>query len=205
MSKPMKAYQVREDSEGRFVIAFATNGATARREGASELHTDFEGIESCRRAPQFDRYAPGPVPTSALLADGWWFECQHCGITFNAEGRYGEEAGSRDDEFQPIEDGKANYCSPTCKMQHWAEKRQRTACQLAAIEAVLTHWPMATGVTADECSKPWPSRDYEMRAQFTLPCVRYPVNWVPGAGEVFVSQCDAEEFKRLYGKKQEAA
>lgn len=205
MSKPMKAYEVREKSEGRCVIAFATNGATARRDGASELHTDFEGIESCRRAPQFDGYAPGPVPTSALLADGWWFECQHCGITFDADGRHGEEAGSRDDECEPVDDGKAHYCSPTCKMEHWAEKRQRTLRQLAAIEAALTHWPMATGVRADESCKEWPSRDYEMRAYFTLPGIKHPVDWAVGSKDVMVSHCDADDFRRLYGKKQEAA
>lgn len=204
MNNPMKAYQVRDRSEGYCTISFATNGATARREGASELGRSFEEVESCARAPWADQYAPGPVPLQAYLANGWWFECSHCGVRFDEDGRHGDGDDDRNDEFQPIEDGKAKYCSPTCKMEHWAEKRQRTSRQLAAIEAVLTHWPMATGVTADECSKPWPSRDYEMRAQFTLPCVRYPVNWVPGAGEVFVSQCDAEDFKRLYGRPEAA-
>lgn len=204
MNKPMKAYQVRDRSEGYSAIIFATNGATARREGASELDRSFDEIESCTRAQWADQYAPGPVPLHAYLANGWWFECDHCGVRFYEEGRHGDGDDDRDDEFQPIEDGKAKYCSPTCKMERWAEKRQRTARQLAAIEAALTRWPMATGVTAYECSKPWPSRDYEMRAQFTLPGVRYPVNWVPGAGEVFVSQCDAEDFKRLYGKPEAA-
>lgn len=204
MNKPIKAYEVRDGDEGNCVIAFATNNAAARRKGGGELNLEFEEVESCTRAPRFDQYAPGPVPTSALLADGWWFECQHCGITFDADGRRDEQDGSRDDECEPVDDGKAHYCSPTCKMEHWAEKRERTARQLAAIEAVLTHWPTATGVTANECSKPWPSRDYEMRAQFTLPCVSYPVQWVPGSKEVSVLQCDAGEFWRLYGK-QEAA
>lgn len=200
MNSKIKAYEVRDGDEGNCVIAFATNSAAARREGGGKLGLEFEEVESCTRAPWADQYAPGPVPMHAYLENGWWFECNHCGVSFDANGRH--DANDRDDEFQPVKDGGLNYCSPTCKMEHWAENRDRTARQLAAIEAVVTRWPMATGVTAYECSRPWPSRDYEMRAQFTLPCVRYPVSWVPGAGEVSVSQCDAEDFKRLYGNAE---
>lgn len=200
MSKLMKAYEVRDGDEGNCVIAFATNSATARREGGGELGLEFEEVESCTRAPWADQYAPGPVPLHACLENGWWFECSHCGLRFDEDGRRGD--GDRDDECEPVDDGKAHYCSPTCKMEHWAEKRQRTHRQLAAIEAALTHWPMATGVIATECNKPWPSRGSEMRAQFTLPGVRYPVSWVPGCESVYVSQCDAEDFKRVYGKPE---
>ncbi len=200
VTKKLKAYQVREDDEGHCVIVFATNNATARREGAGELHTEWEGVDSCNRAPFFDQYAPGPVPMHALIAAGWWFECQHCGVRFDEDGRHGEEDGDREDDCEPVEDGKAHYCSPTCRMEHWAERRRTTARKLAAIEAALVHWPMATGVTAHEYYKAWPSREHEMRAQFTLPAIRYPVNWVPGAKTVSVSQCDLDDFQRLYGK-----
>lgn len=195
----MKAYEVREDGEGNCVIVFATNSATARREGGDELGLSFEEVESCTRAPWADEYAPGPVPLSATLDAGWWHECSHCGVRFDADGRHGEDDDDRDDQFQPVEDGKhRSFCSPTCMMQDWATKRERTERQLSAIEATLTRWPMATGVTAGEYCKAWPSRDYEMRAQFTLPCVRYPVSWVPGSGVVNVSQCDVDDFTRLY-------
>ena len=198
--KTMKAYMVREDDEGRCVIVFATNGAAARRDGGGELDLAFEEVDSCTRVPEFDQYAPGPVPQHALLANGWWFECYHCGVRFDEDGRSDQDDNERDDEFEPTEDGKAHYCSQTCRMEHWAEKRQRTLRQLAAIEAALVHWPMATGVTASEYCKAWPSRDNEVRAQFTLPGIRYPVRWTPGASTVDVSQCDADEFRRLYGK-----
>lgn len=198
--KPTKAYEVRDSDEGNCVIVYATNGATARREGGNELSLEFEEVESCNRAPWADEYAPGPVPLHAYLANGWWFECDHCGVMFDDDGRRGEEDDDRDDEFQPVEDGKAYYCSPTCKMEHWAEKRERAERQCAAIEAALLRWPMATGVTAGEHYKGWQSQDYEMSAQFTLPGLRYPVNWVPGSSTMSVSQCDIEEFKRLYGK-----
>lgn len=78
MSTPLKAYVVHEDDEGNCAVVFATNGATARRDGANELNLSFEEVASCRRQPAFDQYAPGPVPMHATLAAGWWHECGHC-------------------------------------------------------------------------------------------------------------------------------
>lgn len=194
---PIKAYTVRDNDEGHSVIVFATNGATARREGGNELKLLFEEVESCKRAPWADQYAPGPVPLHAYLDNGWWFECQHCGVRFDDEGRHGEGDDDRDDDFEPVEDGEAHYCSPACKMADWAEKRERSAHICAAIEAASTIWPMATRIDADKYSNG--SGGYEYRAQFTLPGIRYPAHWVPGAKTVSVSQCDVEDFERLYG------
>lgn len=72
----LKAYSVQMDEHG--CVRFATNGAAARREGANELDTDWEAIISCRRAPHFDCYAPGPVPEKALWDSGWRFLCEKC-------------------------------------------------------------------------------------------------------------------------------
>lgn len=201
-SKKLKAYVVREDSEGSCAIVFETNGAAARRNGGNELNLLFEEVESCRREPAFDQYAPGPVPLRATLAAGWWHECCGCGARFDQDERnYGDDE-DREDVFEPVQDAQRNnYCSPACMMGHWAEQRDRAARQVAAIEAALTRWPMASGVMAHDCSKEWPHRGTEMRAQFTLPGIRYPVSWTPGAKTASVSQCDAEEFSRLYGKK----
>lgn len=200
MSTQLKAYVVREDDEGNCAITFATNGAAARRDGANELDLSFEEVESCRREPAFDQYAPGPVPLHATLAAGWWHECNHCGVRFDSEGRHGEGEDEREDAFEPVQDAKrSNYCSPTCMMTHWAEMRDRAKREHAAIEAALVRWPMATGVVAHEYSKGWPHRDTEIRAQLNLPGMKYPVHWVPGAPTVSVSQCDVEAFKRLGG------
>lgn len=202
MSGDLKAYQVREDGEGHCVIVFATNGATARREGGNELDLSFEEVDSCTRAPWADEFAPGPVPLHAYLANGWWFECDHCGAHFDEDERnHGED--DREDELEPVEDSDGRYCSPTCRMEHWSERRSLAARKAAAIEAALISWPMATGVTADEYYD-YPSRDHETRARFTLPGLSYPVSWVPGAKTVSVSQCDVDEFKRLYGIKESA-
>jgi hypothetical protein len=86
-TKTMKAYVVREDHDGGSAIVFATNGATARRQGANELNMDFDEVDSCKREPDFDQFAPGPVPLSATLSNGWWHSCTSCSCTFDLEGR----------------------------------------------------------------------------------------------------------------------
>lgn len=198
MTKALKAYEVRDDDEGNCCIVFATNNAAARRDGAGELNTDWECIEHCRRAPHFDDYAPGPVPLAALIDAGWWHECSHCGCRFDSDGRRYEEEGERDDEFDPIESGGSNYCSPTCMMEEWAERRARSAMKHAVIEACATHWPGATNIHADRycTSRSNPSHDNtEWRATFHVPGLKYDVNWTLGEKTVMVSECDVEAFK----------
>ncbi|MDR5822546.1 hypothetical protein [Caballeronia sp. LZ043] len=65
-----KAYQV-DHGEGlgkRFVVVFAVSGASARREVASMLDLTRNEVGGCRRAPEFDKFAPGPVPVGVLTA-----------------------------------------------------------------------------------------------------------------------------------------
>lgn len=203
--KKLKAYEVREDGEGNCVVVFATNSATARREGGNELNLEFDEVESCRRMPEFDQYAPGPVPLHASLAAGWWHECNHCGVRFDEDGRHGEDDDERDDAFEPVQDARRlAFCSPTCQAEDFAEKRARDARRNAAIEAALVRWPMAISVTAGEYSLRHPLRGTETRANLLLPGLRFPVSWPLGATEMSVSQCDVEEFTRLYGKKEAA-
>lgn len=203
--KKLKAYVVHEDGEGNCAIAFATNGAAARREGGSELGLEFDEVESCRRMPAFDQYAPGPVPLHATLAAGWWHECNHCGVRFDEDGRRDEDEDDRGDAFEPVQDARRlNYCSPTCQAQDFAEKRARDTRRDAAIEAALIRWPMAISVTSGEYSLRYPLRGTETRANIKLPSLRFPVSWPLGATEMHVSQCDIEEFTRLYGKKEPA-
>ena len=71
---PMKAYVV-SDGDEQDEIVFSEHAASARREGAGMIGLTFEEVESCRRAPEFDQYAPGPVPLRATLAAGWFHYC----------------------------------------------------------------------------------------------------------------------------------
>lgn len=74
--KPLLAYSVQADEHG--CVRFARSGAEARRTGAWEMDLEWEDIISCRRAPQLDRFSPGPVPEAALWEDGWFFFCAVC-------------------------------------------------------------------------------------------------------------------------------
>lgn len=199
----MKAYTVREDHDGCCAIVFATNGATARREGGRELNIEFDevssctrSVSSCTRSPEFDQYAPGPVPLHAMLANGWWHTCNGCTCTFDSEGRRDHEEDDREDEFNPVTDAKgSHYCSPTCIMTEWAERRDRMARQIAAIEATSTKWPEATNIIT------YNSRPHDrVRTVFRLPGVPDPIDWAPGDSVALVAQRSAEDFRNLYGK-----
>lgn len=191
--KPLKAYEVREPDEGNCVITFATNSATARREGASELDTEWDGVESCKRAPWADQYAPGPVPLHATLEAGWWHECGHCGCRFDHEGRHGEDDDERDDAFEPVQRGIQSYCSETCAQEEWAERRQRAAREQAVIDAAYMRFPRVSVIKAYETSHH--TEDTYWRAAFTVPGLQYAAHWTLGSKTVDVSQCDVEAFK----------
>lgn len=195
----IKAYMVRDSDEGACVIEFAEHAATARRNGANALNISFEEVESCTRAQWADQYAPGPVPLSAYLAAGWWFDCQHCGTKFVEYGR-ADECDEREDDFEPIEDARHRYyCSPTCMMTDWAERRENEARKTAIIEATAMRWPQATNIRADQ---------YHMdgwMATFQLPGIRFGVQQAVGAKTALVAQADVDEFKRLYGVQEGGA
>ena len=76
--KRLKAYQV-SDGADVTVIRFATSSAAARREGGNEIGCEWDGVDSCARKPEYDQYAPGPVPARALIEAGWQFECRRHG------------------------------------------------------------------------------------------------------------------------------
>jgi len=187
----VKAYEVRDSVEGNCCIVFATNGAAARRKCANELNTDWECVESCRRAPWADEYTPGPVPLSALVAAGWWHECSHCGCTFDSDGR--QDSKKRDDACDPVHAHGMNFCSPTCSMQEWAERRVQESCRNAVIEACAINWPSATSITVHEYPKAR-GNEVEWHANFILPGLQHSIEWTLGNKEVMVSQCDVEAF-----------
>lgn len=77
--KPVKAYAVTERFEAMTVIVFATSGIAARRQGANEHDTEFECIDSCRRAPWADQYwGIGKIPAQAWIDNGYSQACDYC-------------------------------------------------------------------------------------------------------------------------------
>jgi hypothetical protein len=102
MMARLKAYQVSDGNDG-CCIYFAANSATARREGAGEIGCEWEDIDYCNRRPEFDQFAPGPVPAQVLIEHGWWFECGNC------------YAHVTEDTPDPQIDGYYVYCCQSCK------------------------------------------------------------------------------------------
>lgn len=125
-TKPLKAYEVREGFKGYSSIVFATNSATARRECAAELDTDWESIDYCRRLPWADEYAgvKGGVPPLVCIDHGWWFKCWHCYCHIDSD-LEGEDEQGNYIKLEPVEEGSAIYCSQSCKDKRDNEKANR--------------------------------------------------------------------------------
>lgn len=204
----LKAYQVREDGEGHCVIQFATSNAAARREGGSRLDLAFEEVESCRRAPQFDAYAPGPVPVTVLLADGWWQECLHCGQKIDLEYQREDDDGNEVD-FEPIDHGDQVFCCPACQAKHFAEKRANQAARAALVEMVETLYPGAqvtrVHVYGDRLESSEPGHGIKSSADFNFPGCTGIASYHFGEPHVYVHRDDVEKFQALYRRGDQPA
>ena len=208
MADTLKAYEVRDDWEGNCVIRFAKSNAQARREGAAELEIDWDQVEHCRRRPQYDCYAPGAVPMMVRLADGWWFECHHCGRKIEEED-YGYDDGEYDEPLDPVEVGSAIYCTPACRGMRGAWLRGRAAAESALCELIQVRWPNASirrvHVYGDRL-EPSEYRDgllvggIKCSAHFDLPGLQYGVDYHFGDDKsLFVANADLDAFKAAYG------
>lgn len=104
----MKAYIVScgdEDGHGQ-KLTFAESSRKADRYANAEV-CDCPYIERrIRRAPQFDKYAPGPVTTEQYLAEGWFFPCGKC------------EKFLYSDDSPIVTDRGFAFCSRECLEKH---------------------------------------------------------------------------------------
>jgi hypothetical protein len=144
------AFVVSDNYEDGSVVVFAKTAVAARRYGANELDIDFESVESCRRAPEFDAYAEqGRVPNDVLLEHGWWFECYGCcrRIDSSLEGEHDYGSRSRTITLKPVFSGDIVYCCPSCKARDESDMRERRNAEAMAIsdfqERVLRRFPDA--------------------------------------------------------------
>ena len=167
MTTKPKAYIVHDDDENT-VVVFAISSVVARREGANEMDTSFEAVDSCRRAPQFDSFAEqGFVPAEELIAAGWWFGCQGCFRKVSTD----EIA---EDGLLPIYLDHGVWCSNECRDRtHERECKIREA-EVAAIEdfklRILKRFPsveIITSNTGGAHTAPY-ANAYEDRGLITL-------------------------------------
>lgn len=157
-TKTPKAFVVNTDcGDGGTVVVFAVTAVEARRVGAQQLDTDFEDVESCRRAPEFDRYVDmNRVPNEVLFEHGWWFECWGCEqrISDSLVGEWRYEGISREINLKPVFKGDTVYCCPACKARDEKYKRIRREAEASAIayfkQRLLKRFPDAKILNNDE-------------------------------------------------------
>jgi hypothetical protein len=192
-TKPLKAYEVRDNDEGHCVIQFSTGCAAARRDGANELNIDWESVESCVRKPEFDSYAPGPVPALVLIEHGWRFECYHCGSQVSDDMDENEEGiGSA-----PVAGPRnAIFCNAICEAEHAAEGRQTEAAKADLLEVFLSKFPGAKV----ELVHVYAGRKLEAGKPgcfvvSSYPGATYQASWDFGDDHCNVPMIDVETFK----------
>ncbi|AOZ06801.1 hypothetical protein [Cupriavidus malaysiensis] len=202
----MKAYEV-YDGGDNWVIVFATNSATARREGAGEIGCEWENIDHCRRKPELDRHAPGPVPPLALIAAGWHYECGHCGCRVDEDMENVEPDPHFDaSELGPVAVGQMVYCSVSCAAMERAERRSRETAESALIELVETKYPGSKVTHVNVFGHQLEAKGGYCRAYFTFPGGVHHATYKYGESDAaWVSQCDAEAFRQLYRRPQDEA
>lgn len=210
MSKTIKAYQVTDGDEG-WAIIFATNNATARREGANQINCEWQDIDSCRRMPEVDQYAPGPVPASVLIENGWWFECRHCSRKVDADlFNNVVEEGMRADDFAIIDtpDGGV-FCCQACvdadakyhadRKAALADLKAQAIAKFPGCEVHHVHIYADKIIARDE-------RGYsQSEVQFSFPNGKQHVRWHWGEETVSVAQSDEEAWHEYRSKTQEVA
>lgn len=169
MTKPLLCYIVDGNDDGESAeIIFAASSIEAKRDW-SNSHWDGREIAgiSARRQPQWDTYAPGPVPRLELIEAGWWMECFGCSVRIDSDSigtsdaytnGYCREDWDLDREYgpdltlpvmQPVEPTRGSiWCRQECYDRDMAEERRIARMTARAIAictaAVLRRWPGVT-------------------------------------------------------------
>lgn len=182
----MKAYIVTEDFEGHCCIKFAKHNVVARREGASELNTEFEYVE-CRRAPEFDQYAEiGEVPIQVLIGHGWRYKCFGCGTTVH---KYSEDDEGNELELYYPDDNRV-YCSLQCCSEEIERNNEQKRREREVVNAALERWPGIEIVYSNVYMDP-------QLVEFKFSGGLYKCTWRMGQSFVSVSKTDVEAWKKF--------
>src|SRR3990167_8240689 len=80
--KPLKAYKLwcNDDDHGQRVVFAVRGRECCGRRGDDFCGCDFIDLHATR-APEFDKYPPGPVTTRQYMENGWHWECSGCSKT----------------------------------------------------------------------------------------------------------------------------
>lgn len=201
----LKAYTV-HDGGDHSVIVFALHNVVARREGANELDIGFNEVDYCTRSPEFDSYAPSPVPPLVAIEHGWWFECACCGRKVDTDVcQHAEYDGEDPDLFGAVADGHVVYCSETCRQREFVEHRARRAAEAALIEVfeaefagatILSVWANLDGYQLAGASR----RSSGSVVTFKFPGGKSAANWSFGDEKASLSRDDIAAYCAWRGK-----
>lgn len=100
------AWEIYPETGEQGCFVFAADRRAAVAAGAAELGIAAAAVESVLRMPEFDAYAPGPVPLAALLEQGCEYQCPVCGLRITQGAR--DSSGHK---LEPVATGEAVYCS----------------------------------------------------------------------------------------------
>jgi hypothetical protein len=201
--KPLQAFEVKDNYEGNATVVFCTNGAAARREGASELGVEWTEVEHCLRKPEFDQYAPGPVSPLVLIAHGWWFECSHCGRRVTSDMSDEINEGEDPENLVPRLDGRSGvFCSDSCGCLDHMDQRGREEAADALREVFEAKFPGAKIADVHVYRGPLlECRPGRFVVAFSFPGGTYAAHWEFGEDVCHVSMIDVEPFKEWRKEK----
>ncbi|MCA9368265.1 hypothetical protein KC887_08500, partial [Candidatus Kaiserbacteria bacterium] len=114
---------------GRGDVVFRTVAQACRTiDNAERL-----GDPSLERQPAYDDWAElGYVPPLVLIADGWHFECDHCGFEVD-----------QDDDGKPVAIGRRVFCNENCAAIHVVRGAELFRRRDRLWSIVLERWPWA--------------------------------------------------------------
>lgn len=186
---------------------FTTREKDARKIAAGEFSADPDDPSiKLRRAPEFDKYAPGPVPPQALLEHGWWITCAECDHRVSDDG-CDDCADERDYDSPkppPAFLGDLVFCSQDCLDYYQEDRLRDEQWRISMMELAKETFPGATVMNVWGLSgRP---RDPDNSVDMKLPGVEGRVNWRPydtsPEGNVIIRNMDHAAFhKYLAGHK----
>jgi hypothetical protein len=184
----MKAFLVDCEQENGAQIYFAETANQAKCYAANEEGIEYIEVTSCRRRPQFDQYAPGPIPPKVLIEDGWWFECHGCNRRVEEDMHdYWEDDGPTQPDG-PVYRGQGVWCSTNCQAKSDAREAEARRKSEETIAAVRSQWPGVGKVV------PYMRGDGKECAWFEFGGT-YHATWVVGEDTVHVAGQDVAAWK----------